>query len=46
MSVTRLCFGSARLASNTPSCRMRFAYPAYKIAACRPDKTRQRRIRR
>ncbi|TZB57671.1 hypothetical protein E0K67_11655, partial [Escherichia coli] len=27
-------------------CRMRFAYPAYKIAACRPDKTRQRRIRR
>ncbi|OKT24986.1 ribonucleoside diphosphate reductase 1 subunit beta, partial [Escherichia coli] len=26
--------------------RMRFAYPAYKIAACRPDKTRQRRIRR
>ncbi|ESD66734.1 hypothetical protein HMPREF1608_03907 [Escherichia coli 908525] len=21
-------------------CRMRFAYPAYKIAACRPDKTR------
>jgi len=25
---------------------MRFAYPAYKIAACRPDKTRQRRIRR
>ncbi|CDK83496.1 ribonucleoside diphosphate reductase 1 subunit beta [Escherichia coli] len=27
-------------------CRMRFAYPAYKIAARRPDKTRQRRIRR
>ncbi|RGW37639.1 hypothetical protein DWV81_05155 [Escherichia coli] len=27
-------------------CRMRFAYPAYKIGTRRPDKTRQRRIRR
>ncbi|TEZ35482.1 ribonucleoside diphosphate reductase 1 subunit beta [Escherichia coli] len=26
--------------------RMRFAYPAYKNTARRPDKTRQRRIRR
>ncbi|KXG93962.1 hypothetical protein HMPREF3041_03193 [Escherichia coli] len=33
-------------AASGGECRMRFAYPAYKIAACRPDKTRRRRIRR
>ncbi|TEZ80928.1 ribonucleoside diphosphate reductase 1 subunit beta [Escherichia coli] len=33
-------------AASGGECRMRFAYLAYKIAACRPDKTRRRRIRR
>ncbi|WP_215199777.1 hypothetical protein, partial [Escherichia coli] len=33
-------------AASGGECRMRFAYPAYKSGTRRPDKTRQRRIRR